>query len=790
MNHTGITPLYQKSMLTLELPKVLENLAHCAVTDEGRERARALVPHLYLDEVTRAQDETAAALALIIKRGSPSLMGVKPVAAALQRADMGGTLSTTELLLVCRLLRATTQAFDYGNSEERTAISHLFASLTPNRPLEEQISTSIIGQDEISDSASSALASLRRQIRGTQAKVRDLLQKFISSGSAQYLQESIITLRGGRYVVPVKSEHKNAVAGMVHDVSSSGSTFFIEPMSVVNANNDLRELQLAEEQEIARILAELSALCAKDKMNLEENYTLLIYLDVIFAKGQLANKMDGISPELSTKHMHIEQARHPLLDLKTAVPNTLMLGEHFDTLMITGPNTGGKTVTLKTIGLLTLMTQCGLHIPADPQSTVCVYSKVLADIGDDQSIAQSLSTFSSHMTNIVGILEEADQDSLVLFDELGAGTDPVEGAALATALIEHTRALGARVVATTHYAELKVYAMTTEGVENASCHFDVETLAPSYRLVMGIPGKSNAFAISRRLGLPDHLIAKAQTRLDGQSVKFEDVLTALDEKRQQLESERNKTYALNTNLAQSTAAAREYEQKLKKELEQAKQKGQAQAQALLDEARDATNLVFQELKEMKKQQKRDADWQKTNQSRTEVRKLLNETEQKLGQKPETAIPPMTREAEVGDTVTLLSMGTQAEVVAVKKDGKLELQAGIMKLTAKQAEVRVVEGKKPKPKIIKQPTRTLKLSAAPTEVDLRGMECIEAVCVLDQFLDTALLGKLEQVYIIHGKGTGAVRSAVRSHLKTSRYVKGFRPGQYGEGEDGVTVATLR
>ncbi|MFI3249997.1 MAG: endonuclease MutS2 [Eubacteriales bacterium] len=784
----NLTPLFQKSIKTLELPKVLDKLANLAVTDEGRERARGMLPFLYQDEVNHAQDETEAAIALILQRGSPSFYGVASVSASLQRADIGGVLSTTELLSIGRLLRATTTAFDYGDSDQPSAISHLFASLTPNRPLEETISTSILGENEIADSASSALANLRRQIRGTQAKVRDLLQKFISSNSAQYLQDALITQRGGRYVVPVKSEHKNSVAGMVHDVSSSGSTFFIEPMSVVNANNELRELQIAEQQEIARILAEISAECAQDKMNLDENYTLLILLDVIFAKGKLGLEMNGIRPALSSKFMDIQEGKHPLLDLKTAVPNHLTLGDTFDTLMITGPNTGGKTVTLKTMGLLTLMAQCGLHIPAHAESTVCIFSKVLADIGDDQSIAQSLSTFSAHMTNIVGILEEADDESLVLFDELGAGTDPVEGAALATSIIEYTRQTGAKVVATTHYSELKLYAMTTTGVENASCHFDVETLAPTYRLVLGIPGKSNAFAISRRLGLSETLISKAQERLDGQSVKFEDVLTSLEEKREQMEFERNKSHALNTNLAQSTAKAREYEAKLKKEVDKAKEKAREEAQALIDEARVASDLVFQELKAMKKQQQ---DWQKTNESRTEVRALLNQTEAKLGAKPDLAPPPVTRPAEVGDTVTLLKVGTEAEVVAIKKDGKLELQAGMMKITAKQEEVRVVEGKpKVKPQVYKAPSRQLNLKPTSTEIDLRGMECIEAICVLDQFLDSALLGKLEKVCIIHGKGTGAVRSAVRSHLKTSRYIKEFRAGLYGEGEDGVTVATLK
>ena len=787
-----MSELFEKSMATLELPQVLALLADCAATLEGKERCLALRPLTDLDDVARAQEETSAAVKMLILRGSPGFSGVKPVSASLQRADMGGSLSTRELLDIASVLRCARGARDYGDSEEKTVISHLFRSLTPNRFLEDSITNSILGEEEIADSASSELASIRRHMRSTEARVRDILQRLISSNQSKYLQESIITIRSDRYVVPVKAEHKNAIPGLVHDVSSSGSTFFIEPMGVVKANNELRELAAREKKEIERILAELSAQCAAHKEDIGEDYTLLILLDTIFARGQLSLKMEASQPGLSERYLRLRGARHPLLDKKKAVANDLELGDRFDTLVITGPNTGGKTVTLKTLGLITLMAQCGLHIPAKSDSMVRVFRRVLSDIGDEQSIAQSLSTFSSHMTNIVGILKEADGQTLILFDELGAGTDPVEGAALAAAVIESARELGALVAATTHYAELKVYAMTTPGVENASCEFNVDTLAPTYRLVMGIPGKSNAFAISRRLGLPEEIIDRAAARLDAENVRFEDVLTKLDQQRQEMEKDRAEARRLKLEMEQSAGKAREYRKRLEEERSKVVEKAQAEARAIIQEARDASDLALSELKELKKRQ--DLDWQQVNDGRAEARRLLNEAERGIGgpvQEPEA--PPPTREARAGDTVELVSMGTKASVLSVNKDGTLQLQAGILKISARQSEVRVVEGEtqsqKEARKIIQRAERTLR-TAAPREVDLRGMMTDEAVAALESFLDTAMLGKLETVTIIHGKGTGAVRNAVRTYLKRSRYVKAFRPGRYGEGEDGVTVVELK
>ena len=788
-----MSELFEKSMATLELPQVLALLADCAATLEGKERCLALRPLTDLDDVARAQEETSAAVKMLILRGSPGFSGVKPVSASLQRADMGGSLSTRELLDIASVLRCARGARDYGDSEEKTVISHLFRSLTPNRFLEDSITNSILSEEEIADSASSELASIRRHMRSTEARVRDILQRLISSNQSKYLQESIITIRSDRYVVPVKAEHKNAIPGLVHDVSSSGSTFFIEPMGVVKANNELRELAAREKKEIERILAELSAQCAAHKEDIGEDYTLLILLDTIFARGQLSLKMEASQPGLSERYLRLRGARHPLLDKKKAVANDLELGDRFDTLVITGPNTGGKTVTLKTLGLITLMAQCGLHIPAKSDSTVRVFRRVLSDIGDEQSIAQSLSTFSSHMTNIVGILKEADGQTLILFDELGAGTDPVEGAALAAAVIESARELGALVAATTHYAELKVYAMTTPGVENASCEFNVDTLAPTYRLVMGIPGKSNAFAISRRLGLPEEIIDRAAARLDAENVRFEDVLTKLDQQRQEMEKDRAEARRLKLEMEQSAGKAREYRKRLEAARSKVVEKAQAEARAIIQEARDASDLALSELKELKKRQ--DLDWQQVNDGRAEARRLLNEAERSIGgaaQEPEA--PPPTRPARAGDTVELVSMGTRASVLSVNKDGTLQLQAGILKITAKQDEVRVVEGEtqsqKEARRIVQRAQHTLRAAAAPSEIDLRGMMTDEAIAVLDRFLDTAMMGKLESVTIIHGKGTGAVRKAVREHLKRSRYIKSFRPGRYGEGEDGVTVAELR
>ena len=791
-----MTDLFEKSMETLELPRVLSLLADQAVTEEGKERARRLRPETDPAEVALRLKETTAAVNKMVLRGSPSFSGVKPVAGSLQRADMGGSLNTRELLDIAGVLAAARSAKEYGESdgEEKSPIDVLFHSLHPNRFLEDKITGSIVGDGELADSASPELASIRRHIRATESKVRDILQKIISSSQAKYLQESIITQRSGRYVVPVKSEFKNEIPGLVHDLSGSGSTFFIEPMGVVKANNELRELQAKEEKEIDRILAELSAEAASFREDITLNYDLLIRLDSIFARGKLSARMGAMEPGLSAKSLCLRRARHPLLPPKTAVANDLSLGEKFDTLVITGPNTGGKTVTLKTIGLLTLMAQCGLHIPAGDGSTIRVCQRVLADIGDEQSIAQSLSTFSSHMSNIVGMLAETDGETLVLFDELGGGTDPVEGAALAAAIIEHARSLGALVAATTHYAELKVYAMTTPGVENASCEFDVETLAPTYRLLVGIPGKSNAFAISQRLGLPQEIIQQAAARVSAENVRFEDVLTKLDQQRQEMEKEQRQAAQLRLEMEQAAAKAQEYRDSLQKEKEKNEARAKAEARAILDEARCTADEVFRELGDMRKKAQKEQDWQAVNDQRAGLRHRLNEAEDKLGVREKAAPPPMLRPAQKGDTVTILKTGTQGTVLSVNKDGVLQLQAGILRITAKQEEVRVVEGEtqtqKAARQYIQRTEHKLRSLGAKAEVDLRGMTTDEAEMTLSQFLDRAIMGNLTQVTVIHGKGTGAVRKAVHTYLKRCKGVASFRLGRYGEGEDGVTIVALK
>ncbi len=792
-----MTELFEKSIHTLELPRVLEHLADKAVTDEGKELCRRARPSSDRVEVARLLGQTSAAFTMLVQKGTPGFSGVRPVRAALQRADRGGSLNTRELLDVACVLRCARSVKEYGAGESRTVLDGYFQNLTANRFLEDKIGGSILSEEEIADSASAELADIRRHIRAAAGKVRDVLNRLISSNQAKYLQDTIITMRGGRYVVPVKSEHKNDIPGLVHDVSGSGGTFFIEPMGVVNANNELRELQAREEKEIERILAELSADCASFKDDISQDYELLVALDAIFARAELSAEMEGMEPALGD-FIELRKARHPLLDPKRAVRNDLYLGKSFDTLVITGPNTGGKTVTLKTIGLLTLMAQCGLHIPAADGSTVRVCSAVLADIGDEQSIAQSLSTFSSHMVNIVHILEEADERALILFDELGAGTDPVEGAALAAAIIESVRGAGALVAATTHYAELKVYAMSTKGVCNASCEFDVETLAPTYRVLIGIPGKSNAFAISRRLGLPDEIIQKASDRIDAENVRFEDVLSQLDVQRQAMEKEREKAAQLRREMEEDRRQAEEYRAKIEAERKKATERAQAEARAILDQARDAADQTFRELNEMRRRMEREGAGVDDNEQRAELRRKLNEAEDALGVRREELPPlPPTRDAVAGDTVELLKTGTQAEVVGVNKDGTLQLQAGILKLKAKQSEVRVLEDvTQRKKQSARDKARAssvhheFRAGAAKAELDLRGMMSDEAVGAVDLFLDNAVMGKLETVTIIHGKGTGALRKAVREHLKRSRYVKEFRPGVYGEGEDGVTVVTLR
>ena len=797
-----MSELFDKSIRTLELPRVLQMLSDQAVSAEAKARALRVRPETEAEEVQRLLDQTDAARAMIGLHGSPSFSGVKPVAEALDRADRGGSLNTRELLTIAGLLTAARRAREYFNDEaaERTAIDHLFLSLHGNRFLEEKIKRCIVDEDTISDAASSELADIRRHMRAAQAKSRQILQKIISSPTyGKILQETIITQRDGRFVVPVKAEHKGDLPGLVHDISSTGATVFVEPMGVVQANNEYIELEAKEQKEIERILAELSAEAAAHREDIQWDYDTLVHLDLIFARGQLSYKMDAIRPEIRRDGaIHLRKARHPLLDAKKAVPIDIELGDTFDTLVITGPNTGGKTVSLKTLGLLTLMAQCGLHIPAADRSAVSVYGHVLADIGDEQSIEQNLSTFSAHMTNIVAILKEADRRSLILFDELGAGTDPVEGAALAISVIQHVRQLGAKVAATTHYAELKTFAMTTAGVENASCEFDVDTLSPTYRLLIGIPGKSNAFAISKRLGLPDAVIESAKAQMSGESVRFEDVLTQLEAKRQALEKREQEANRLYAQREEDARKAREFREQMERAKENARGRGEAEAKRILRDARAAADQVFAELAEMRKQQARAERDLNTNEARAELRRKLNEAEDAVSKRDarQEPIPKPSRPIRAGDLVEIPGVRQNAEVVSVGSDGTLQLKAGVLKMKAKAGEVRLIEDderaaqkKKPTVSIRQNADRALRASAS-RELDIRGLETLEAESVVENFISAAVMGRLDTVTIIHGKGTGALRKAVHDVLRRNKAVKGFRLGVYGEGESGVTVVTLK
>ena len=787
---------YEKSAATLELPAILAMLARHAVSDAAKERALAVSPSTDAATVKRLLAETSAARGMMVKRGGPSFSGVKDVRASLSRADMGGCLNIRELMDIAGVLGAARQARSYaagdGRGNEKTCIDGLFNSLITNRFLEDKITGSIAGEDELADAASPELASIRRLIRAASARVRDALQKIISSPSyAKALQDPIITTRSERYVVPVKAEFKNAVPGLVHDVSASGATLFIEPMAAVKANNELRELRAREKAEVERILMELSADCAEHADDITRDFGILVSLDLIFAKAKLSYEYDGMEPEISERAVALRRARHPLLPKDTAVPIDLELGGDYDTLVITGPNTGGKTVTLKTIGLMCAMAACGLHLPVADGSCVPVFDAVLADIGDEQSIEQSLSTFSSHMTNIVRILNECGPNTLILFDELGAGTDPTEGAALAISIIEYARARGAVIAATTHYAELKVYATTAKGVMNASCEFDVATLRPTYRLLVGIPGKSNAFAISERLGVPAEIIADAKGRVGTESASFEATIEKLESVRQALERDRDEAQKKLREAEENRKESAKIKIVLSMRLEKAELKAKRDAERIIAEARETAEAAFAEIDEMRARMNDEEDHRAANEARAALRRRLNEAEESFAEKP--AMPEEkrgpTRPAVVGDTVELLSMGVKAEVTGINKDGSLSLRAGIMNVTARQEEVRVTEAQ-PKKKVASTGNTTFRQAAVAPELDLRGMETLEAIPVMERYIDSAVMGKLHTVTIIHGKGTGALRQAVQQALRKNKAVKSFRLGRYGEGETGVTVVELK
>ncbi|MCR5137271.1 MAG: endonuclease MutS2 [Oscillospiraceae bacterium] len=789
----------EKSFITLELPAILDMLAGQAESELGRQAARELEPSAHPEEVRRRLLETTDAARLMTLRGSPSFSGVKDIRPALERARLGGALNTRELLHIAGLARCARLCKSYladeKGGQEKTSIDSLFHGLRANRYLEEKIFTSIPSEDEIADSASSDLADIRRKMRAASARARDALNRILSSPTyAKALQEPIITMRSDRYVLPVRADHKSMVPGLVHDISSSGMTLFIEPMAAVKANNELRELAAKEKLEIERILAELSAECAEHADDFSSDCVLLVRLDLIFAKAKLSYQMNAVPAEFSEKGIILRRARHPLLDPAKAVPIDLILGEEFDTLVITGPNTGGKTVALKTVGLLSAMNQCGLHIPASDGSALPVFSHILADIGDEQSIEQNLSTFSAHMKNIVGILDVCEAGSLVLFDELGAGTDPTEGAALAVSIIEEARRRGAVIAATTHYAELKVYATDEPGVQNASCEFDVETLCPTYRLLVGIPGKSNAFAISKRLGLDERIIEDASRRIGTETHSFESTIEKLEQTRQALERDREETARLKRKAEEEERKAASLRAELSVRLDKAEVKARRDAQRILDEARETADSVYAELDEMRRRINEEQETDEINRARTELRRRLNEKEALLRVQedlPQAEEKKSSRALRPGDMVKIRSVGTKAEVLSVSKDGSVTLRAGIMTVTAKEADLLLLEGEETVKKKTAPPAATgARIMHVAPEIDLRGMETLEGVLAAERYLDSAVMAKLRTVTIIHGKGTGALRDAVQQMLRRNKLVKSFRLGRYGEGEAGVTVVELK
>lgn len=795
----------EKSLKTLELPQVLEKVASHAVSEGAKDIIRSLTPLEFIDDVRERLAECTDALRLMSSRSAPSFSGLADVTDSVKRTKLGGVLSPRELLRIASLLRCTRSVKEYGDIEMRkdeftTILDIRFNILTPNKFLEDKISTSIISEDEIADTASSELAAIRRKIKNCNSRVREVLNRIISSQAySKVLQESIITQRGGRFVVPVKAEFRSELQGLVHDVSSSGATLFVEPVQVVEANNELRVLEGEEQKEIERILAEFSATIAASAERIIESYETLTFLDAVFARAKYALSMDAVEPEITEeKCIDLKRARHPLLDQKKAVPIDIAIGERYDTLMITGPNTGGKTVALKTLGLLTLMAQCGLHIPALETSKVCLMDGIYADIGDEQSISQSLSTFSAHMTNIVGIMEDMDSRSLVLFDELGAGTDPTEGAALAMAIIEHTRSRGALVAATTHYAELKVYALSRDGVENAACEFNVETLKPTYRLLTGIPGKSNAFAISKRLGLKEEIIEAARESLGDNDREFEEVIGGLERERQKLEGEREEAMRLRREAEETKRASIEKTKQVtankEKELERAKR----EAKHIIDEARAAAQLAYDEVEKLRRNAMKDAYAANVLEAKAAIGRMLNDAEgaAKINAKKQNNYKGPSRPLKQGDIVELISTGTRATVLeASDKSDTVQLQAGIMKISAKKRDLKLLDEETNKEAVkytqpkVKVDT-TSKTMTARTELDLRGKSSDEALIELERFLDNSSIANMQMVTIIHGKGTGILRNAVHDYLRRDRRVKSYRLGRYGEGETGVTIVEFK
>lgn len=790
----------QKVLRTLEYNKIVERLAEYAFGADTKERCLSLLPSTSLSEITNAQQQTKDAMNRSLKKGRLDCSGIKPLSSAIRRVEIGGTMNIEELLGLCKLLETARRVKAYGRKEREDipsdSLSELFDGLEPLSPLCDEIRRCIISVDEISDDASSNLKSIRRSIRSTGDRIHAQLNQMLNNQNVRNcLQDFVITMRNGRYCLPVKAEAKSQITGMVHDQSSSGSTLFIEPMAVVNLNNELKELSIKEQDEIAVILATLSAKAGEYIPAIETDYQILTELDFIFAKAAYALEYNGITPHFNTERkIRILKGRHPLLDAKKVVPIDISLGSDFDQLVITGPNTGGKTVSLKTVGLLTLMGQAGLPIPSGDRSELAVFDDIFADIGDEQSIEQNLSTFSSHMTNIIHILKEANEHSLVLFDELCAGTDPTEGAALAVSILSYFHSRGIRTMATTHYSEIKIYALTTSGIENACCEFDVETLSPTYRLLIGIPGKSNAFAISKKLGLSDTLIEDARTRISSNEQNFEDLLSDLEASRITIEKEQ-----VEINRYKSEIAA------LKQQLKNKQEKLDESRDAILRKAKEEANQILQEAKDTADEAIRNFNKygttrpsiQEMEKQRTNIREKMAANEKKSSKGKDTAIynPKVPKKLRIGDSVKVLSMNLTGTVHSLPNaKGDLFVQMGILRSQVNIKDLVLIEDAAPgSKKYAKTGAGKLKMSksaSVSTEINLIGKTVDEAIALLDKYLDDAYLAHLPSVRIVHGKGTGALRSAVQSHLKRQSYIKSFHLGEFGEGDAGVTIAEFK
>lgn len=786
----------QKALKVLEYDKIIQLLAEQATSDAGKKRCLELVPMTDKQLITDAQAQTADALSRIYRKGSISFGGLKDPGFQMKRLEIGGCLNAAELLSICTLLEITRRAKAYSRENRDNlpadSLDVLFTGLEPLTPLLEEIRRCILAEDEISDDASPALHSVRRTIRNINDKIHGAMNNLLNSSTTRsYLQDAVITMRNGRYCLPVKAEYKGQVPGMIHDQSSTGSTLFIEPMSVVKLNNDLKEAFLKEQEAIEAVLAELSNLTAQYAAYLLDNYRILADLDFIFAKANLAKIQNGMAPIFNTEgRIRIRQGRHPLLDPKKVVPIDVHLGDTFHLLIITGPNTGGKTVSLKTVGLFTLMGQAGLHIPAKDRSELAIFDDVYADIGDEQSIEQSLSTFSSHMTNIVSILKHATPQSLVLFDELCAGTDPDEGAALAISILDRLRQDGIRTMATTHYSEIKLYALSTTGVENACCEFSVQTLSPTYRLLIGIPGKSNAFAISSKIGLPADLIEDAKTRITKENENFEDVIADLEQSRLTIEKEQAEINRYKEEAASLKKQLEEKQERLNRSRDRVLQEANQQAAAILKEAKD---LADETIRNFHKYGKTHMDASAMEKDREKIRKKMAKAQSKSSiQKKEQINHNVPKKLRLGDSVKILSMNLKGTVHTLPDaKGNLFVQAGILRYQTNIRDLILVnDDATPAVHNTKTGAGKLKMSkslSVSPEINLIGKTVDEALMELDKYLDDAYLAHLKSVRIVHGKGTGALRKAVQGHLKRQKYVKAFHLGEFGEGDAGVTIA---